>query len=98
MRIVREETAALVVDYQEKLVPVMEHYEQLINQSQILLQGLNVLQIPMVITQQYTKGLGTTVREITAAVGFESKRIDRRQEIYHRLWNRITYLCSSDSH
>ena len=72
MRILREETAALVVDYQEKLVPVMEHYERLTNQSQILLQGLNVLQIPMVITQQYTKGLGTTVREITAAVGFEN--------------------------
>lgn len=71
MRILREETAALVVDYQEKLVPVMEHYERLINQSQILLQGLNVLHIPMVITQQYTKGLGTTVKDIIAAVGFE---------------------------
>ena len=72
MRILREETAALVIDYQEKLVPVMENQKHLIDQSQILLKGLNVLEIPMVITQQYTKGLGTTVKEITAAVGFEA--------------------------
>ena len=71
MRILREESIALVVDYQEKLVPVMKNREDLINQSQILLQGLQALKIPMIITQQYTKGLGITVREITEAVGFE---------------------------
>lgn len=71
MRILREETAALVVDYQEKLVPVMREKELLIYHSQILLQGLKVLDVPMIITQQYTKGLGTTVQDITAAIGKE---------------------------
>lgn len=68
MRIEREHTAALVVDYQEKLVPVMHEKEQLIRNSEILLKGLNVLNIPMYITQQYTKGLGTSIKEITDAV------------------------------
>ena len=72
MRILREEAVALVVDYQEKLVPVMREKELLIYHSQILLQGLKILDVPMTITQQYTKGLGTTVEDITAAIGTEA--------------------------
>ena len=68
MRIDREKTVALVVDYQEKLVPVMHEKEQLLRCSEILLKGLKVLEIPMYITQQYTKGLGTSVKEITDAI------------------------------
>ncbi len=71
MRIERENTIALAIDYQEKLVPVMEKRYKLIQNSAILLAGLDVLQIPIVITQQYTRGLGTTVKEITDAVGDE---------------------------
>ena len=69
MRILREEAVALVVDYQEKLVPVMNEKEFLIERSQILLQGLKILGVPMIITQQYTKGLGTTVENISSAAG-----------------------------
>ena len=72
MRILREEAVALVVDYQEKLVPVKIEKELLIWHSQILLQGLKILDVPMIITQQYTKGLGTTVEDITAAIGTEA--------------------------
>lgn len=71
MRVERENTIALVIDYQEKLVPVMHEKEKLIHDSAILLAGLKQLEIPMIITQQYTKGLGTTVKEITDAVGHE---------------------------
>lgn len=69
MRIEREHTIALVVDYQEKLVPVIHDTDKLIHNSCILLEGLKILGVPMVITQQYTKGLGMTVEEITQAAG-----------------------------
>lgn len=69
MRIEREHTVALVIDYQEKLVPVMEKRYKLIDDSSILLAGLNILQVPMIITQQYTRGLGMTLKEITDAAG-----------------------------
>lgn len=68
MRIEREHTAAIVVDYQEKLMPVMNEKEKLIHNSEILLKGLKILEVPMYITQQYTKGLGTSIKEITDAV------------------------------
>ncbi len=69
MRIEREQTIALAVDYQEKLIPVMIEKERLIENSSILLAGLNVLGIPVLLTQQYTKGLGMTVPEIMDAAG-----------------------------
>lgn len=71
MRIEKENSIALVIDYQEKLVPVMEKRHKLIHDSAILLAGLRELGVPMIITQQYTRGLGTTVKEITDAVGEE---------------------------
>ena len=71
MRIERENTVALVIDYQEKLVPVMQNKEAVIHNAGILLEGLRVLEVPMIITQQYTKGLGTTVKEITDAIGHD---------------------------
>lgn len=69
MRIIREEAAAVVIDYQEKLVPAMHKKEELIRNSQILLKGLKILGVPMCVTQQYTKGLGMTVSEIQEAAG-----------------------------
>ena len=68
MRIEREQTAALIIDYQEKLVPVMDEKERLIQNSSILLAGLKYLGVPMIVTQQYTKGLGITVQEIREAM------------------------------
>lgn len=69
MRIERAQVIAVVVDYQEKLVPVMNEKEQLIRNSCILLEGLKTLEVPMIITQQYTKGLGMTIEEIAEAAG-----------------------------
>lgn len=69
MRIDKEHAIALAVDYQEKLVPAMYEKERLIENSGILLAGLKELGVPVVLTQQYTKGLGTTVKEITEAAG-----------------------------
>lgn len=69
MRIKREYTAALVVDFQEKLVPAVADSVELMERVQVLLRGLRLLQIPMLVTQQYTKGLGMSVPEIREASG-----------------------------
>ncbi len=61
MRILAEDTMALVIDFQEKLVPVMDRREELLHNTEILIKGLQALGIPMLVTQQYTKGIGRTV-------------------------------------
>lgn len=69
MRIEREQAVALVVDYQAKLLPVMNETEKLLHNTKILLEGLKTLEVPMYITQQYTKGLGMTEETIMEAAG-----------------------------
>ena len=61
MRILREQTAGLVIDIQERLFPFIAGNESLTRNSGILIQGLQVLGIPIVVTEQYTKGLGATI-------------------------------------
>lgn len=76
MRIEREHTAALIVDFQERLVPAIADHEALMERVQILLQGLKALEIPMTVTQQYTKGLGMSVPEVWEASG-ETAYLDK---------------------
>lgn len=69
MRILRQDTAALVVDIQERLFPAMWEKETLLKNCTVLLKGLSQLNVPLIVTQQYTKGLGNTVEEIKQATG-----------------------------
>jgi len=68
MRILREKTIGLVIDIQERLVPVMEENEQFVENCSKLVQGLQILGLPILVTQQYTKGLGETIDEIKALI------------------------------
>lgn len=69
MRIYAEDTAALVVDYQEKLVPAIANQEEIVAKSAIFVQGLREIGVPIAVTQQYTKGLGETVPAMREALG-----------------------------
>jgi isochorismate hydrolase len=68
MRITKEFTTGLIIDFQERLFPAMHEKETLLKNCQILIQGLTELKIPLLITQQYTKGLGETVSEIKSFI------------------------------
>ena len=69
MRIKKEDTVAVIIDFQERLFPFIHEHEKLTKNAVRLIQGLKALEIPMVVTQQYTKGLGGTSREISDAIG-----------------------------
>ena len=69
MRISKQTTAALFVDMQERLIPAMDGGTEAVRRSVILLEGLKVMDIPMVFLRQYPKGLGDTVPELKAAMG-----------------------------
>ena len=64
MRILRENSIGLVIDIQERLVPAMEESEVFVENSKMLIQGLQILGLPLLVTQQYTRGLGETIDEI----------------------------------
>jgi len=68
MRILKENTVGLVIDIQERLVPVMEESEQFVENCSKLIRGLQILGLPVIVTQQYTKGLGETIYEIKSVI------------------------------
>ena len=65
----REDTAAVFIDFQEKLMPAMFGKEVLEDKVVRLASGLQVLGVPHVVTQQYTKGLGETIPSVAEAIG-----------------------------
>ena len=63
----RESSALLVVDIQEKLVPVIEKGQQVVANATKLIEAASILGVPVLISEQYTKGLGPTVSQINTA-------------------------------
>ena len=64
MRILKESATAVIIDIQEKLHPHIHEHEILERNTRILIQGLQALEIPLIVTEQYTKGLGKTISGI----------------------------------
>lgn len=63
-----DECALLVVDMQEKLLPPIFNKEQLVANSQLLVRFAQIFNIPVLLTTQYTKGLGPVIAEIASLV------------------------------
>jgi len=60
-----ENTALTIIDVQEKLSRVMYEKEMLFESIQKLIKGIQVLDIPVIVTEQYPKGLGPTIPEVS---------------------------------
>ena len=60
-------TALVVVDLQEKLLPAIANRERVLRNSVLLLRLAEVLELPILLTTQYSRGLGPTVPEVLAA-------------------------------
>lgn len=70
MRLNPEKCAALFVDYQEKLMPAQYEKERCLKNASTLAKGLIALGIPIIASEQYKKGLGSTVEELAGIEGF----------------------------
>jgi nicotinamidase-related amidase len=57
----RTESRLLIVDVQEKLVPMIANYDRMLGNCRRLIRGAKILEVPVFATEQYPKGLGRTV-------------------------------------
>jgi nicotinamidase-related amidase len=57
-------TVLVVIDIQEKLLPPIFQREQLLRNSALLIRLARILQMPVLMSTQYAKGLGDTVPQI----------------------------------
>ena len=84
MRIEAEQTQCMIIDMQEKLRAAMSGRKRCESRAIMLIKGLRVLGIPMLVTQQYTMGLGNSIPEVFEAVEKE-EYFDKR-----------TFSCTKD--
>jgi nicotinamidase-related amidase len=61
-----DRTLLVVVDLQEKLLPAIPARERIVGHSRLLLRLAREVKVPVLLTTQYSKGLGVIVPEIRA--------------------------------
>lgn len=64
-----ENSRLLIVDVQEKLLPLIPVAEQLVHNCRRLLDGAKIVSVPAFGTEQYPKGLGHTKAELAERLG-----------------------------
>ena len=61
-----QQSTLLVVDIQTALLPVMAESDRVVSGSAILLRAAQRLGVPVVVSEQYPRGLGPTIHELAA--------------------------------
>lgn len=65
MSLIQEDNVFFIlVDYQEKLVSAISNNETITQKIKTLINGLQILNIPIIVSEHYPKGLGNTIKEI----------------------------------
>ena len=65
----RTRAQLLVVDVQERLLPAMHEGEAMVDRCAVLMQAAHRLSIPVLVSEQYRKGLGATVARLDNVKG-----------------------------
>ncbi len=65
----RSKTGLLVVDVQEKLIQLEDRSVEVLQMIQKVIKGFQILKLPIVVTEQYPEGLGSTVAGIKSLLG-----------------------------
>ncbi len=61
---VASHTRLLVIDIQERLLPVIEDHAAVLRSTVFLVEASRLLNVPVDVSEQYPKGLGRTVPEL----------------------------------
>lgn len=104
-----EQCALILVDIQEKLLPPIFQKEMVVKNSKLLIRLAGILKIPVLMTTQYAKGLGSTVPEIASLLP-ETQAIDKQMfscfgsDVFCSVLKRMpgnrntVLLCGMESH
>jgi hypothetical protein len=107
MRIIKENTIGLLVDVQERLLPVIHGKDQLTRNLNILLEGLKILEVPLLTTEQYTRGLGFTVEPFRSKLNhdlvfekicFSCVKEDQVKEALNKYEKRFVLIAGIEAH
>lgn len=60
------ECGLLVIDVQERLLPAIAENERVANRCEVLMRAAQRLAVPMLVSEQYPKGIGHTIAPLKA--------------------------------
>jgi len=71
------DSSLVVIDVQEKLAAAMAAREQVERAIAILLEAAGLLKVPVFVSEQYPKGLGHTVSELSTKLPATAQRVEK---------------------
>jgi nicotinamidase-related amidase len=77
IKLSREAAALAVVDMQEAFRAVIPDFEEVASRISKAVEGARLLEVPVIVTEQYPKGLKHTAEEIVARLPAELKPIEK---------------------
>lgn len=79
LRLLPQESLLLCVDVQERLCAAMpkDALAQLVQNATRLLKGAQILGIPVVVSEQYRRGLGGTIPELASLIPAGSSNLEK---------------------
>jgi nicotinamidase-related amidase len=101
------ESALIVIDMQERLVPAMQAPARTIRNTRLLLNAAEITGVPALLTEQYPQGLGHTVPEIRKAASdstilpkmhFSCMEDDGFADAFRSLGRRQAVLTGMEAH
>ena len=97
----------VLIDLQEKLFPYVQEKERILQQIKKLIKFAEIMKIPIILTEHYPKGLGSTIKEIKTSLPKYSpiKKITfsafRSNEFLEKIQNtkiKTLIFCGIESH
>jgi len=73
----REDTVLVVIDVQEGYRAALHRWDRVVAATGLLLDGAAILTVPVVLTEQYPRGLGATAAELAAKLARDAPRIQK---------------------
>lgn len=62
-----ENSVVVLIDIQERLVGMLNKHEPIVKATSKLADAASIMNIPLILTEQYPKGLGSTIADVVSA-------------------------------
>ena len=79
MLIEKDQSSLVIIDVQEKLVPIMPKPHTFIDNIIKLQKAANILGVPIYCSEQYPKGLGKTINKIKENLATDNQMIEKTE-------------------
>lgn len=103
----RDNAVLIVIDFQERLLPAIKNGDEICATAAKLIKGANILGVPVLVTEQYPKGLGPTVPAIAEALGDAQPIVKTTfsvmdepffAEVFNELGKQDVIICGIEAH